>query len=53
MRILEAPRTFRDEPTAEEAVLYVEAAAACADTLREHRRRKAGGVLLAAGPSAA
>ncbi len=52
-RILAAPRTFRDEPTAAEEALFDEAAAACAELLAEHQRRKAVGLLLKApGPGA-
>lgn len=47
-RILAAPTTFRDEPTATEAALYEQAAAACGELLREHRCRKAPKLL--AGP---
>ena len=53
VRILAAPRTFRDVPTPEEAALYERAAAACAEVLEAHRRRKAEGKLLLGGPLAA
>lgn len=50
VRILAAPRTFRDTPTPEEAALYEQAAADCEEMLEAHRRRKAEGKLLLGGP---
>ncbi len=53
VRILAAPRTFRDMPTPEEAALYEQAAASCEEVLKTHLRHKAEGKLLLGGPLAA